>query len=187
MLEWDGEKIQFEDKNGDIRTLTGDYARYHTGETVYVKEAWASKNIGGRVPLYKITYTDNTSKLATPAELNYPNCPKDGNHSLMFLPAAVARYFIEILEVRPERLQEITYSGARREGILSFNRDNPDPTNGGVGYNRGAPGLPMRYESTTAYMDLWDSINKKNLWSSNPYVWVYRFKLASKVTGQEGR
>ena len=95
-----------------------------------------------------------------------------------FMYRFLARITLEITNIRVERLQEITYSDARAEGILSFNREHPDPANGGVGYNRGALGLPMRYESTAAFMDLWDSLNAKRgySWESNPFVWVIEFK-----------
>jgi len=92
-----------------------------------------------------------------------------------------SRITLEITEVRVERVQDISFQDARAEGILTFDGDNPDPANNGVGYNRGAIGLPMRYESTTAYMDLWDSINgKKHPWESNPFVWCISFKKEDK-------
>lgn len=95
----------------------------------------------------------------------------------IFMPRWASRITLEITEIRVERVQEIDYFGARAEGILSFNREHPDPTNGGMGYNRGKEGLPMRYDSTAAFMDLWDSINgKKYPWESNPFCWVITFK-----------
>jgi hypothetical protein len=111
-----------------------------------------------------------------------------GHHGLgwykrspLFMPAIYARTFLLIESVRPERLQDITMEDARAEGILTFDADHPDPTNGGVCYNRGAPGLPMRYESTAAYMDLWDSINPKHPWKDNDWVFVYTYKVVPKT------
>ena len=97
----------------------------------------------------------------------------------IFLPKKYIRIWLEITEVRVERVQEIDYFGARAEGILSFYPDRPDPENGGYGYNRGATGLPMRYDSTAAFMDLWDSLNAKRGygWEVNPWVWVITFKV----------
>ena len=99
-----------------------------------------------------------------------------------FMYKFLACIWLEITAVRVERLQEIDYFGARAEGILSFNADHPDPTNDGMGYNRGASGLPMRYDSTVAFMDLWNSLNAKRGygWEVNPWVWVIEFNLASK-------
>jgi len=93
-------------------------------------------------------------------------------YSPLFMPAWAARYFKKITSVNPQRLQEIDYFGARAEGILSFNSDNPD-SDGGLGYNRGAVGLPMRYESVAAFMDLWNSINPEYPFEMNPWVFDY--------------
>ena len=93
------------------------------------------------------------------------------------MPRWASRITLEITEVRVERVQEITWDDTHKEGILRFDRDNPDPSNGGgMGYNRGAEGLPERYESITAFMDLWDSLNAKYGWEVNPFVWVISFK-----------
>ena len=107
------------------------------------------------------------------------NLPEwQGWKSPLFCPRWASRITLEITEVRVERVQEIDYFGARAEGILSFNREHPDPTNGGMGYNRGKADLPMRYDSTVAFMDLWDSLNAKRGygWSVNPWVWVISFR-----------
>ena len=64
----------------------------------------------------------------------------------LFMPRWASRLDLLITDIRVQRLQEIEYLDARAEGILTFDRENPDPANGGVGYNRGKTGLPMRYE-----------------------------------------
>ena len=95
----------------------------------------------------------------------------------IFMPRWVSRITLEITDIRVQRVQEISRVDTHAEGILRFDRDNPD-VNGGVGYNRGAPNLPMRYESLAAYEDLWDSINRKKYpWASNPWVWAITFKV----------
>jgi len=85
----------------------------------------------------------------------------------IFMPRKASRITLEITGVRVERVQEIDYLGARAEGILVFRS-----------YVKGHPDSPMRYESTAAFMDLWDSINAKRGygWASNPWTWVLEFK-----------
>ena len=153
--------------------------RYQVGDTVYIKEALQ------RIPRFYVEYTGYHTEAIYKIDGKFVDGVnwvwKHDTLSPMFLPEALARYFIEILDVKAQRLQEITFRDARAEGILTFDSENHDPTNDGVGYNRGAPGLPMRYESTIAYMDLWNSINKPPYdWESNCWVFVYTFKLADK-------
>jgi len=125
--------------------------------------------------LVLVRYKDELAMRAWAHHKELPYCPS------LFMPRWASRGLFEIIPgLRPERLQEITKEDARAEGILRFDSDHRD-SNGGMGYNRGAPNLPMRYESKAAFMDLWDSINAKRGygWSVNPWVWVISFKLES--------
>ncbi len=142
--------------------------KYIPGETVYIKEAYKIIDVDPQEKDYLPTHIEygDGIKVWVNRPLTIPVIMPDKLFSPLVMPSWAARYFIKILDVRPERLQEITYQDARAEGILVFDT-----------YVRGAPGLPMRYESTAAYMDLWDSINKDYPWSSNPWVWRYEFKL----------
>ena len=83
----------------------------------------------------------------------------------MMMPEWAARTFIKILDVRPERVQEITEGDAIAEGVVaSYLRSwrNPKTT--------------VTVETATeVYARLWDSINKKNPWASNPWVWKITF------------
>ncbi|GAH11363.1 unnamed protein product, partial [marine sediment metagenome] len=171
------------DTEGKMCTVN---SRYHVGQEVYIKEAWRDTemgNIGGQPydTTAVIEYKDHAYKNVD--DTLDPDWWESHSHfvwrSPLFMPAWAARTFIKITDVRPERLQEITWDDTHKEGILRFDRDNPDPTNGGMGYNRGATGLPMRYESIAAYMDLWDSINAKRgySWESNPWVFRYEYIL----------
>ena len=70
------------------------------------------------------------------------------NLQAMFMPAIAARRFDRIIEVREERLQAITVKDVRNEGVP-------------VGQ----------------FINLWNSINPKYQWDSNPRVFVYRFEV----------
>ncbi len=83
--------------------------------------------------------------------------------SPLFMPAKDARYFIRITDVRAVRLQEITPEDCISEGISTSWMGSSLVASDGD--------LIRRYEI------LWDSINKKNPWVTNPWVWVYTFKV----------
>ena len=119
---------------------------YPVGETVYLKETyWA--DLQGGVWGYK-------SDMEWPSQ----NCAGKGV-SALFMPEWAARYFVKIVAVRAERLQEITYGDCIAEGL--------DMTD--VDY---IPGWDI-----SKFKSLWDSINKDYQWESNPWVWVYTFRL----------
>lgn len=83
--------------------------------------------------------------------------------SPLFMPAWAARYFIQILDVRPERLQEITNEDALKEGFVE---------------TRIREGNGIHWESARGNFILkWESINPKYPFASNPWVWRIEFSL----------
>lgn len=77
----------------------------------------------------------------------------------IFMPRWASRITLEVVNVRVERVQEITDTGGMREGWKC------DPNN--LDY------LPRQW-----FRDLWDSINANRgySWESNPWVWVIEFR-----------
>lgn len=91
----------------------------------------------------------------------------------IFCTRAASRIALKITDVRAERLQDISEADAISEGI---DRDTT-----GVGWARYTPGWPTHGIVTGAsardsYASLWESINGKNSWAANPWVWVIVFK-----------
>lgn len=76
----------------------------------------------------------------------------------IFLPKELTRIFLKVENVRVERLQEITASECKKEGIL-INPEDPD-----------------YIQWIEKFADLWDKINGSRApWESNPWVWVVEF------------
>ncbi len=90
-------------------------------------------------------------------------------HSPLFMPKWAARDFIQITDVRHERLQKITSYDLVAEGCpIDVNRKEEDKE---------------VYDNELAlmwYKNLWDSINPKYPWEDNPWVWRYEFKKVEK-------
>lgn len=74
----------------------------------------------------------------------------------IFMPKHICRLRLKVTKVGIERLQHISSYDAVREGIT-------DPSN------------PVE-----SFKALWYSINGKESWDENPWVWVYDFKITSK-------
>ena len=145
--------------------------RYHVSETVYIKEAY---KVIGTVALRQ---GDKTVK---EAGVDY----KDGSridkvcplhiladqqwHSPMMMPEWAARHFIKIIGVREERLGAITEDDAEAEGVnQEYIFKHGLYIEDGKTYRRG-------------YRHLWNSINPKYPWESNPWVFAYTFQQGSK-------
>ena len=102
----------------------------------------------------------------------------------MFMPKWAARTWLELTDVRAERLQDISEEDAIAEGITEENVIVGANCNGGIHHEETADryffdgGDDEGYTSAVyAYEVLWDSINKKkHPWSSNPWCWRLTFK-----------
>lgn len=84
--------------------------------------------------------------------------PKPSIH----MPRWASRITLEVVSVRVERLQDISESDSRAEGVR-YSEEEIRPY-------------------TCAFVDLWDSINAKlgYGWDVNPWVWVVEFKRVIK-------
>ena len=96
----------------------------------------------------------------------------------MFMAKQFARTWLDITDVRVERLQEISEEDARAEGIsvLPLQSEN-DPS----AWYQSAPGIHQDRTARGSYAQLWDSINGKRgyTWESNPWVWALTFAVGA--------
>lgn len=132
--------------------------RYNVGDILYLKEPYyilESKQIEYR---YEPTFF-----------LGGCVMPKWKWKNKLFMPASAARYFIKITDVRAERLQDISNEDCIKEGIV-FD---------GVVYLNGFDKIQY-LEPRAAYKALINSIDGKDTWDSNPWVWVYDYELIDR-------
>ncbi len=139
--------------------------RYHPGETVYIKEAWATEKKYDHLPPRDIPRTAHIHYMSDGVGEWPINLAIGRLRSPMFLMEWMARYFEKIKSVKAERLQSISWADCLAEGIIQEGDDFC------------AQGTPkLRYSVPQgAYLQLWDSINKPKLF--NPWVWRYEFEL----------
>lgn len=138
------------------------HSRYQPGDRVYVKEGlfndfgWAHYRADKR-----------------PVEL----CPdtitpwkwKRDVLSSRLMPKWAARYWLAILDVRAERLQEITEEDAIAEGVEPIMRDTG-------GYEPWGTPCPDHADYRSPFAELWDSLHGKGAWDRNPWVFRYVFR-----------
>lgn len=106
------------------------------------------------------------------------------------MPKEAARIFLEVTDVRLERLQDISEADAADEGVTLDEHGRRgytcylcDSYLRGKGGHVGADYLCRDgiYLSTKeSFHSLWLSIHGPGSWEANPFVWVYEFKQTEK-------
>lgn len=98
-----------------------------------------------------------------------------GWNNKMFVKSYACRHHIKIVNVKIERLQDISDEDCLKEGVIHAYTDN----NGIKIYH--TPHTKRGYLSTDvaqqAFSFLIDKVSGKGTWESNPFVFVYEFKL----------
>ncbi len=157
------------------------FSKYHIGDILYVRETWgiqSMKNYGKRVKfLYKAEPNKELREVAL-SESRYDDMLKysfkNGWQPSLFMPKEAARIFLEVTDIRVERLQDITEEGAREEGCIDFHDK--------IGDGKFEDVLEFDLTAKDAFSELWNStVNKKDInlygWDENPWVWVIKFKV----------
>lgn len=157
----------------------------NVGDRLYVREKWAKYNsesfdqedIYAFFVLNDGTIVNNTiSNVYMDANLLSPWKPS------IHMPKEAARIWLEITDIKIERLHDITDESALAEGIESISEKVITPTH----YKNYLDSNSMMIFPKGSYRTLWDSINAKPnktdlSWKVNPWVWVIKYKVISKT------
>lgn len=138
------------------------------GDRLYVKEAYFATEFPQRPLICRETAVKTPNGYAQVfyrADSEKWGREPQAWRSPMFMPKWAARIWLEITEVRVQRLQEIGESDAIAEGIVKT-------CTYCYGLNEPVPGMRGGYAA------LWDDINEKRgcSWDSNCWVWALTFK-----------
>lgn len=92
------------------------------------------------------------------------------------MPKEAARIFLEVTNVRVERLRDISEEDAIAEGFGPVINDKYP-----------APGKFINhlnnhhmFNAICSFASMWVKLNGKGAWKANPWVWVYDFKVVEK-------
>lgn len=138
----------------DDRTKAVKQCPYGTvGDRLYVKEGLERRDMGVRYRRDKVTV----------AKGEYAWEWQRDTLSPMHMPKWAARLWMELTDVRVERVQDISEEDAKAEGVSCV--DLPTKTYEGWAdaYHR------------LLFKALWESIYGKDSWDLNPWVWVLEF------------
>ena len=129
---------------GNVKNTAHWRPSYLPGDILYVREAYC-RLTNGKIR-YRADYHENTA-----------GCPKW--KPSIHMPKKYARIFLKIIDVRVQRLQDISFMSMMNEGY---------------------PTSPL-YSTETAkwWINLWNSTAKDGFkWEDNPFVFVYDFVRA---------
>jgi hypothetical protein len=124
------------------------------GDRLWVRETWV-KNFGQL--LYRADCHPDSFEYGA-----------KGWKPSIFMPRVLSRITLDVVDVRAERLQDISDADILAEGIT---------------VDRVAEWTNTPWSSMPTLQDafrvLWNTINPKHPWESNPYVWVVSFREVS--------
>jgi len=150
--------------------------RYKPGDIVYIKEPWEISNVFvPEVEVYRaqIQYEGGACERVVSVPADSKAKLEVGKRNKMFMPAWAARYFIRILDVRAERVQDISEADAIAEGISEHATIK--------GWHVGPGGLRGTGTAKDLFALLWDSIAKPGFrWADSPWNWAYTFELCGR-------
>jgi len=134
---------------------------YQPEDILYVRETWHryTKRVGKGEGCHLEEHYGYKASIANSEDAEEPWKPS------IHMPKKAARIWLNVTNVRVERLQDMTDDDAEAEGCFD--------------YTSTALGFP----------DVWDStIKKSNLdsygWNANPWVWVIEFERCEPQEGQ---
>lgn len=126
---------------------------------------------------YKVLGYDPDSLDRDPKDLGIRGFMKDsaGWNNKMFVCAAGCKHHIRVINVKIQRLQDISAEDCLKEGIIKGQCGSKETHFMDAYY---IPGDNQPYcTSKDAFEILIDKISGKGTWKQNPFVWVYEFKL----------
>jgi len=97
----------------------------------------------------------------------------------IFMPRWASRISLDFVEVRVQRLQEISEEDCIAEGVERWVVGDGWREYGLSAKDEAVCGPPMP-TAKDSYRTLWESINGPGSWSANPFVWALTFKEVSR-------
>lgn len=158
---------------------------YKPGDILYVRETWfyeqhMEDKTAGKPDLPSGKYSHRYIYKAD--DQDYPvnmGVGAYGWHPSIHMPKEAARIWLEVTDVRVERIQDMNLDDFLSEGVVVRPEAFNDPEN--------AYG-----QAKEIFKEIWDSTVKKTdideySWKANPWVWVIEFKRCKKPETEKKR
>lgn len=142
------------------------------GDTLWVRESFCLTQPYDPETYY-FGYKDGWHS-DNPASSKYDFSEPDVWKPSIHMPKEACRIFLKIINVRVERLNQISHDDSLKEGIIDYQDGTYKNyyTNKGL---RGKDGVECVLPKAS-FQSLWCSINGFISWEANPFVWVIEFE-----------
>ena len=173
--------VYVEDKYGDWHHVTEFCPYGKVGDRLWVRETFAEKMCSTYGSPDHVFYRADMPDVKKPNGLKWKPS--------IFMPKKHCRIFLEIVDVRIERLQNIEEKDAMAEGLKCLTKDGHITHKYGIPDLDGWPGAcDIGWEWTNwdvcpvkAFKHLWTKTNGGKSWDDNPWVWVVEFKVVDNA------
>jgi len=158
VLDWDQiykeewKPFQYDTWEGESKSVFCPYGK--AGDQLWVRETFGKDFFG------KIYYKAD--------DLFVPVGAKAKWKPSIFMPRNASRIQLEIVNIRVERLDNISEEDAKAEGIEGIDGKYLDYSN--------TKSKQYCLSAFSSYEELWIKINGKESWEKNPWVWKIEFK-----------
>ena len=150
-------------------------SQYKIGHILWVRESFFKHEMNKGIYEYVADYED----------IEFFKNTKWKKMSSIHMPKKAARIFLEVTNVRVERLQDISEADAISEGVF-FDKTFKKYDCYLCGTEKWHKQENIMCEDgffdnpKESFQSLWESINGIDSWKANPWVWVYEFKVVEK-------
>lgn len=153
------------------------------GDRLWVRETWQGPLFYGEIP-----YDWNSDKYKNPEYCYYRasghSCDftdADDNHverwsPSIHMPRWASRILLEVVNVRVERLNDISEDDAVAEGVEPWVIGEGLWRDYSLEPDQEEAGSPPMTSARDSYKTLWESLNGPGSWDLNPWVWMVEFK-----------
>lgn len=147
--------------------------RLQPGDVAWVKESYRARPALDHLKPREIADYDGDRSIYYEA-MQLPGCGEWGKlRPSIFMCRWMSRLNLRILDVDPERLQEITEEDAIKEGIIRQMLPNLE----GNHFHWGDPKQDRYPTAVLAFAHLYDSIHRPGAWERNGWVWRYESEV----------
>ena len=173
IMDWGLSKHPYKKDGKWLYNVQSDVDSYNTfelkakygqpGDLLWVRETWRGIEQDYGLPRYEYKATES---------INLTDKWKPSIH----MPKEAARIWLQVTDIRVERLHDITEDDAIAEGVEKLG-DFVFP------YKHYASNTASCVDAKTSFRTLWQEINGDESWEANPWLWVISFKVLS-TTGK---
>jgi|ERR1051325_3806719 hypothetical protein len=191
IMDWGLSKHPYQNDGKWLYTVQTDVDDSHTfelkdkygklGDILWVRENWFPAAINGNKVLIGVDKNDPNKTWEIETSDPTPYWKKLSRGCMIpsiHMPKEAARIWLQVTDVRVERLQDISGEDVLAEGVGEKHRSGAKSmTTTGIDYRHWVANQKLRFQL------LWSRINGLESWGANPWVWVISFKILS-TTGK---